>query len=134
MSRRDDLIARVVAGYREAWGRMLDRDVPVITVVDNPVWPTDPNKCLRTRDVAECDAPRADVLVAEDPLRDAAQGLDGVTLIDATDAFCDDEVCWPVVGGANIYRDQDHLTVTFADSLAPQYAAAIEEALGARAP
>ena len=123
-----------VAGYREAWGRMLDRDVPVITVVDNPVWPTDPNKCLRTRDVAECDAPRADVLVAEDPLRDAAQGLDGVTLIDATDAFCDDEVCWPVVGGANIYRDQDHLTVTFADSLAPQYAAAIEEALGARAP
>lgn len=123
-----------VAGYREAWGRMLDRDVPVITVVDNPVWPTDPNKCLRTRDVAECDGARADVLVAEDPLRDAAEGLDGVTLIDATDAFCDDEVCWPVVGGANIYRDQDHLTVTFADSLAPQYAAAIEEALRARAP
>lgn len=123
-----------VAGYREAWGRMLDRDVPVITVVDNPVWPTDPNKCLRTRDVAECDGARADVLVAEDPLRDAAEGLGGVTLIDATDAFCDDEVCWPVVGGANIYRDQDHLTVTFADSLAPQYAAAIEEALRARAP
>ncbi|MEV8272603.1 acyltransferase family protein [Microbacterium sp. NPDC077184] len=123
-----------VAGYREAWGRMLARDVPVITVVDNPVWPTDPNKCLRTRDVAECDGARADVLVAEDPLRDAAEGLDGVTLIDATDAFCDDEVCWPVVGGANIYRDQDHLTVTFADSLAPQYAAAIEEALRARAP
>ncbi|MET2012507.1 acyltransferase family protein [Microbacterium chocolatum] len=123
-----------VAGYREAWGRMLARDVPVVTVVDNPVWPTDPNKCLRTRDVAECDAPRTDVLVADDPLRQAAEGLDGVTLIDATEAFCDDDVCWPVVGGANIYRDQDHLTVTFADSLAPQYSEAIEGALRTRAP
>ena len=37
-----------VAGYREAWSEMLDRGIPVITVVDNPVWETDPNKCLRT--------------------------------------------------------------------------------------
>ncbi len=55
----------------------------------------------------------------DDPLRSAASGLDGVTLLDFTDVFCDENVCWPVVGGANIYRDQDHLTVTFADTLAP---------------
>jgi hypothetical protein len=41
-------------------------------------------------------------------------------------------MCAPVVGGANIYRDQDHLTVTFADSLSPWYTEAIEAALANR--
>lgn len=118
-----------VAGYQEAWGEVLDRGTPVITVVDNPVWETDPNKCLRTHDQASCDGARSELLVADDPLRDAATGVDGVTLLDFTDVFCGTEVCSPVVGGANIYRDQDHLTVTFADTLAPWYTAAITEAL-----
>lgn len=125
----DSAYAAAVAGYREAWSTVLDRGIPVITVVDNPVWETDPNKCLRTRDVTECDAVRADVLVAEDPLKDAASGLDAATLLDFTDVYCGAELCAPVVGGANIYRDQDHLTVTFADTLAPWYTDAIETAL-----
>ena len=121
-----------VAGYREAWSEMIDRGTPVVTVVDNPVWETDPNKCLRTRDAAECDGARTEVLVADDPIREAAEGMAGVTLLDFTDVFCDEEVCTPVVGGANIYRDQDHLTVTFADTLAPWYEAALRDALAAR--
>lgn len=121
-----------VAGYQDAWSEVLDRGIPVVTVVDNPVWETDPNKCLRTRDQAECDGLRSELLVADDPLRGAASGLAGVTLLDFTDVFCGEEVCWPVVGGANIYRDQDHLTVSFADTLGPWYAAAIEDALASR--
>jgi len=119
-----------VAGYREAWTEVLDRGIPVVTVVDNPVWETDPNKCLRTRALAECDGPRSELLVADDPLRDAASGVDGVTLLDFTDVFCDDDLCYPVVGGANVYRDQDHLTVTFTDTLEPWYTEAIQAALG----
>ncbi len=120
-----------VAGYRAAWSTMTDAGIPVVTVVDNPVWETDPNKCLRTRDAAACDGARSDVLVADDPLRGAAEGQSGVTLLDFTDVYCDETTCFPVVGGANVYRDQDHLTVTFADTLAPQYAGAIREALAA---
>nr|WP_211160492.1 acyltransferase family protein [Microbacterium sp. MF43] len=122
-----------VAGYVEAWDEVLDRGIPVITVVDNPVWETDPNKCLRTRDQAECLGARSDVLVADDPLRDAASQRDTVTLLDFTDVFCDDQWCAPVVGGANVYRDQDHLTVTFADTLAPWYTEAIQQSLSSRA-
>ncbi|QEV99888.1 acyltransferase [Microbacterium caowuchunii] len=119
-----------VAGYREAWSTMTEAGVPIVTVVDNPVWETDPNKCLRTRDVAACDGARAEVLVAEDPLREAAEGQELVTLLDFTDVFCDEDSCFPVVGNANVYRDQDHLTVTFADTLAPAYTAALREAMG----
>ncbi|KAA9148771.1 acyltransferase [Microbacterium lushaniae] len=125
----DSSFEAAVAGYREAWSTMTDRGVPVITVVDNPVWETDPNKCLRIRDAAECDAPRSEVLVAEDPVRAAAEGADGVTLLDFTDVYCAGETCSPVVGGANVYRDQDHLTVTFADTLAPWLTTAVRDAL-----
>jgi peptidoglycan/LPS O-acetylase OafA/YrhL len=123
-----------VAGYQDAWSGVLDRGIPVITVVDNPVWETDPNKCLRTRAMSECDSPRSELLVADDPLREAASGLAGVTLLDFTDVFCGAEVCMPVVGGANVYRDQDHLTVSFVDTLAPWYTAAITSALDQPAP
>jgi peptidoglycan/LPS O-acetylase OafA/YrhL len=121
-----------VAGYRDAWSTMTDRGIPVVTVVDNPVWETDPNKCLRTRDAADCVGARSDVLVEDDPLRAAAEGTQGVTLLDFTEVYCDEEVCSPVVGGANLYRDQDHLTVTFADSLAPQFTAALRDAMATR--
>ncbi|GAA5151825.1 acyltransferase family protein [Microbacterium pseudoresistens] len=121
--------AAAVAGYQEAWGTMIDRGTPVVTVIDNPVWETDPNKCLRTRDAGTCTGARDDVLVEDDPLRDAAK-MDGVTLLDFTDVYCDETTCSPVVGGANLYRDQDHLTVTFTDTLAPQYTRALKEAMG----
>lgn len=121
-----------VAGYRAAWEPMLAAGVPIVTMVDNPVWSADPNICLRTRPASECDAPRADVLVADDPLRDAAAGLPGVTLLDFTDVYCGGERCAPVVGGANVYRDQDHLTVTFADTLGPWLGQAVDAALAAR--
>ncbi|WP_375384166.1 acyltransferase family protein [uncultured Microbacterium sp.] len=126
--------AAAVAGYRGAWSEVLDRGIPVITVVDNPAWETDPNKCLRTRAMSDCTGARADLLTQDDPLRDAAAGVPGVTLLDFTDVFCDEETCFPVVGGANLYRDQDHLTVSFVDTLAPQYTAAIKAALAAPKP
>lgn len=128
----DSVHDAAVAGYQEAWSTMTDRGIPVVTVVDNPVWETDPNKCLRTRDQAECSGPRPDLLVEDDPLREASEATDGVTLLDFTDVFCDEDTCYPVVGGANVYRDQDHLTVTFVDSLAPYYTAALKEAMSGR--
>ena len=124
----DSSFDAAVAGYQQAWAELVERGIPVITVADNPTWETDPNKCLRTRTQAECVGARADVL-HEDPVVAAAAGAGGVTLIDFTDVFCDETTCFPVVGGANLYRDQDHLTVTFVDTLAPWYTAAIEEAL-----
>ena len=129
----DSAYDAAVAGYREAWATMTDRGIPVVTVVDNPRWETDPNKCLRSRDQADCVGARAEVLIADDPIREAAEGQAGVTLLDFTDVYCDDETCAPVVGGANVYRDQDHLTVTFADTFAPQYTAALKEAIAAGA-
>lgn len=126
----DSSFDAAVAGYRSAWADFTERGIPVITVADNPTWETDPNKCLRTRPQADCVGVRSEVL-HEDPVVAAAAVAPGVTLLDFTDVYCDATTCFPVVGGANLYRDQDHLTVTFADTLSPWYTRAIEERLAA---
>ena len=39
--------------------------------------------------------------------------------IDLTNFFCDARYCYPVVGGVLAYKDQNHITPTFARTLAP---------------
>jgi peptidoglycan/LPS O-acetylase OafA/YrhL len=124
--------AAAVAGYQQAWQSLTSRGIPVITAVDNPAWETDPNKCLRTRAESACTGARADLLDPNDPVRDAASGQNLVTLLDFTDVYCTATTCSPVIGGANVYRDQDHLTVTWVDTLKPEYEAALEKAIAAK--
>lgn len=110
-------------GYGEAWMPVLDAGTPIVTVVDNPAWDDDPNKCLRTSPAADCTEPRDEGLAEFDPIALAAagaqsQGLD-VTLLDFSDTYCTATECAAVIGGANVYRDTDHLTRTFAFTLGP---------------
>ena len=124
-------VGAAASGFSDAWTSQA-QGAPIITIVDNPDLDDDPNKCLRLTDVADaanCAVPRDEVLAADDPLRLAAEGDDGVTLLDFTDTFCDETVCPVVIGGANVYRDQDHLTVTFAGTMGPFIGDAIDARL-----
>ncbi|WP_368498006.1 acyltransferase family protein [Herbiconiux sp. A18JL235] len=117
----DEQVAAV--GYGAAWAPVLAAGTPIVTVVDNPAWPDDPNKCLRTEDAASCAIPRDEGLAEFDPIAMAADAAlaqgDDVTLLDFSDTYCTSEECPAVVGGANVYRDVDHLTRTFAFTLEP---------------
>ena len=42
-----------------------------------------------------------------------------VHLIDLTSHFCDSANCFPVLGGAYVYRDTNHMNLTFAPTLGP---------------
>jgi hypothetical protein len=73
-------------------------------------------RCIRKQAEAECTLPRATfdqhaapILAA---LRDAADGLDNVTVIDITDYFCTPSVCPPVKDGIPLYWDSHHPTAT----------------------
>ena len=39
--------------------------------------------------------------------------------VDLTDLMCDASLCYPVIGGALVFRDQSHMTPTFARTLGP---------------
>ncbi|PRY59157.1 acyltransferase family protein [Glycomyces artemisiae] len=55
---------------------------------------------------------------------------DGVHKIDLTDAICGPETCEPVVGNVLVYRDDAHMTNTFAATLGPYLEAELAAALG----
>ncbi|MCU1639094.1 MAG: acyltransferase [Microbacteriaceae bacterium] len=123
-----DEMQAAVDGFAEAWATQA-QGAPVVTIVDNPDLDDDPNKCLRLNAASECTVPRDDVLASEDPVALAAASAEDVTLLDFSDTFCSAEECFAVIGGANVYRDQDHLTVTFAGTMAPFIGDAIKSAL-----
>ena len=50
--------------------------------------------------------------------QDAAAGLRHVSILDLSDFFCDGAVCPPLKNGLIVYRDESHITGTFARSLA----------------
>jgi len=43
----------------------------------------------------------------------------GVQVIDLTDAFCDAERCYAVVGGVVVYADHNHISGSYSRSLMP---------------
>ncbi len=59
----------------------------------------------------------------------AAASLRNVTLVDLNDAICPTDRCAAVIGGVLVYRDTNHLTATYAATLAPRLNAALERAL-----
>ncbi|MET8521979.1 acyltransferase family protein [Nocardioides sp. NPDC004968] len=118
-----------VNGLVEAWSHRPSNDVPVIALVDNPMFEPDNAAYLRTTlgciqrhspETAgeECGRPRTDVLV-KDPHRDAVARDPNAHLVDLTHLFCGDEVCPAVIGNVIVYRDGNHITSRYARTLAP---------------
>lgn len=73
--------------------------------------------CNLTREAAE--KQRQDVVQSMQRL---AQRFDNVRIWDPQDAFCDAKSCYGSRNGQILYRDTNHITATFARSLAPSLA------------
>jgi peptidoglycan/LPS O-acetylase OafA/YrhL len=76
--------------------------------------------CLSTKSAAECWMPRSEADF-KDPMRMAASET-SAPVVDMTDLFCDAERCLWQIGGLAVYTDDNHLTRSFAASLAPPLA------------
>ncbi|MFD2792977.1 acyltransferase family protein [Promicromonospora vindobonensis] len=132
---RDQTRSTTLEGYVEdglisIWAGLADQGMSVAAINDVP--DPDPKvvECLTAPGAdptADCRVPRADATRSFDPQPGAVErlGRPDVTLIDFTDVYCDDRECHPVIGGATVYRDKDHLTDTFAGTLSPYLAEAI---------
>ena len=105
---------------------------PIVAISDNPAAESDPNDCLRFSTADSCTIERRSSLVTPDPFLLAAEQVPGARALDFTDLFCDGVNCRVVISGANVYRDQDHLTATFANTMGPAISRSISDVLGAR--
>jgi peptidoglycan/LPS O-acetylase OafA/YrhL len=113
-----------VNGVRRAW-RMLPATVKHIIVIRDT-----PRIFRRTVDCVDraikagkpatpaCAVPRASALET-DPAVIAARKEHSarVQAIDLTEVFCSPHLCNPVIGGALVYKDLHHFTLTFAQTL-----------------
>jgi hypothetical protein len=104
----------------------------VIALSDNPIPGDDPNKCLRYSEASECDVSREIALPGPDIFAEAARAHVGGLSLDFSSLFCGETRCAVVIGGADVYRDQDHLTATFANTLGPFIAEKVESVLSRR--
>lgn len=108
----------VPRAYLEAWKWLVDRGVGVIAIRDNPWFPFLPPECVEQNgpDSDECSVERDEVLGVDElsPVLDSEL----FATIDLSDAFCEEDLCRAVVGNVLAYRDTNHLTATFSDTLA----------------
>jgi hypothetical protein len=115
-----------VSGFSRAW-QSLPRSVKhVIVIRDTPKDTMNTQTCIERAIAAHrpagkvCAVPR-DVAVDRDSQAVAATRLRSqrVRSVDLNRFFCDSRLCYPVIGGALVHKDDHHLTVIFATTLGP---------------
>lgn len=120
-------MAAWVAGITSAWNALPPTVEHIIVIRDDPFINTDTLACVeraigRHEDAGlVCEVPRSEAL-HRDPDVVAAQQLHSqrVQIVDLTHFFCSSRWCYPVIGGALVYRDDfDHLTSVFSTTLGP---------------
>lgn len=113
-------------GYRGAWKRLGDTVRNILVIRDNPKAGKGTDECVQRAIDARrpagpaCAIPRDEAL-DPDPAVAAAQtsGDFRVRVVDLTERFCDGLRCYPVIGGALVHRDQDHVNPVFGATLGP---------------
>jgi SGNH domain (fused to AT3 domains) len=109
-----------VEGYRARFAALSQT---VVVIRDDPRELTATKDCVRRRMarrqslVRACGVPRR-TAIRPDPAIAAARAT-GRGTIDLTRQFCDARRCYPVIGGALVHKDADHLTQVFARTLGP---------------
>ena len=128
---RDELAAKV-AGYTAAWEALPASVTRIIVIRDTPLVGNDTFDCVRHAIARDRNAGHACAVARKNVLRtDAAVvaadrlSSDRVKVIDMSRFFCGTKRCYPVIGGALVYKDDQHMTEIFATTLGPYLQRAI---------
>lgn len=114
------------AGYARAWRRVLTERRHVIVLRDTPRDTPKTHACVNGAIAAgvpagpACAVPRSYAL-RPDPATLAARAVRSprVQVADLSRVFCSARLCLPVIGGALVHRDTQHMTPQFVRSLTP---------------
>jgi hypothetical protein len=118
----EDRETTIVRGLVESWRTQAERGTRIVALRDNPHPEVSTAACvarhlLRANEV--CSLSRDRALGTFDAHMRATRALPGSRLIDLSDLYCDAATCPTVIGSVIVYRDDNHLTATFARTLAP---------------
>ncbi|MDN3240690.1 acyltransferase family protein [Glycomyces tritici] len=105
--------------YTDRYEQLLATGTPVVALRDTPSPRFDIPLCvdLNGPDANECTVDRASYY--DEGAFEALEVPAGVHKVDLTGLICDGDACPPVVGNVLVYRDDAHLTNTYAATLGP---------------
>ena len=124
----DRLSAQTVS---ETFQRMMSSGKQVTVVRDVPdTHRTNFPSCIETSDSdsAPCSFARSGALV-DDVVQDAVALSPGVGFVDLSRYFCDESTCYGVIGDVVVFADENHVSGTFARTLAPYLGRELERVL-----
>ncbi|MFJ6026148.1 acyltransferase family protein [Pseudarthrobacter sp. NPDC092424] len=113
-----------VDGFKETWRKWMDAGKEVVAFDDVPrtngeFVPT----CLANNpdDPLACAVPRTEAYPANTAIGNAGRAMraEGVRQISLREQFCDEKICYPVVGSMIVYRDYSHLSAEYSKALVP---------------
>jgi hypothetical protein len=121
---------RVNPAETRAWKRLARAGIRVVTLRDNPRFEFDVPACVEEHpDGAGCARARVDAFSPVNPVLEAEGAPPSSVHLDLTRSICGPTLCEGVVGNVLVYRDDDHMTATYATTLATP----LHEALRAKA-
>lgn len=130
-----DRVDAIVDGLTETWSALSDAGIPIVALEDTPDMEMDVPECVSAHEhaLSECAVSREEALgdrkPKEQPAADAVMRANPDAVVDVIDInnwVCPDaDACAPVVGNVLVWRDAQHLTATYARTLAEPLGAAL---------
>lgn len=117
-------------GFAASWSQIRENGTDVTVILDTPRPEIDVPECVaeNTDNLSSCAYDREEVIGnsgAEGQKRAASEA--NVNYVDLSDSFCNAQSCPPVIGSVLVYRDDHHITATYAETLAPRLEAALRQ-------
>jgi peptidoglycan/LPS O-acetylase OafA/YrhL len=126
-STRTSKDAAVPETLDESWireaQRLNDAGIAVLGVRDMPRMPAFTPDCLAANPQATeaCGSSRASSFAPSPPTDAAAQKLSSTLFMDLTNYFCSDDFCPAVIGNVVVYKDDNHVTRSYMQTLTPYF-------------
>ncbi|MEV8147725.1 acyltransferase family protein [Arthrobacter sp. NPDC080073] len=114
---------KLTVGFEDTVKWLSDKGIDVVAVRDNPRFDFNMADCVvvKGRHSPDCNRGQAQQLAPEDPLAALKGKYQGLSILDMTDLICNGGECPGVVGNTFVYIDNNHLSKTYVESMAPMF-------------
>ncbi|ANE03367.1 acyltransferase family protein [Corynebacterium crudilactis] len=130
-------IDEVPESYITLWDFLEAENIPFLGLRDNP-WFIQPSgegwlvsQCYEEeRSLEDCSITRDNFYALVDPAAEELASRPNMLAVDTSAWFCPDDICVPVIGNVYVYRDGNHMSDEYAQSLTPLVWGSMRKLLG----
>lgn len=114
---------QLTVGFEDTVKMLTGKGINVIAVRDNPRFDFNMADCVAVKGQhsPDCNPGEAQLLAAQNPLASLQGKYPGLSILDMTDLICNGGECPGVVGNTFVYLDNNHLSKTYVESMAPMF-------------